>query len=54
MVLVPIGNDGMLAIGSSDPARFYPGMGTIFLDLLADVVSSRLALEIPEKQRKSA
>jgi len=54
MVLVPMGNDGMLAIGSSDPARFYPGMGTLFLDLLADVVTSRLALETPAKQRKSA
>jgi len=53
-VLVPIGNDGMLAIGSSDPARFYPGMGTLFLDLLAQVVTSRLALEEPLKQRKSA
>jgi uncharacterized protein YigA (DUF484 family) len=52
--LVPVGNDGMLAIGSSDGARFYPGMGTLFLDLLAQVVASRLALEVPEKQRKSA
>lgn len=54
MVLVPMGKDGMMAIGSSDPARFYPGMGTLFLDLLADVVTSRLALEAPQKQRKSA
>jgi len=52
--LVPLGKDGMLVIGSSDPARFYPGMGTLFLDLLADVVVSRLALEEPEEQRKSA
>ncbi len=52
--LVPMGDDGILAIGSSDPARFYPGMGTLFLDLLAQVVSSRLALEEPEEQRKSA
>ena len=52
--LVPMGKDGMLAIGSSDPARFYPGMGTLFLDLLAQVVTSRLALEEPHKQRKSA
>lgn len=51
---VPMGDDGMLAIGSSDPARFYPGMGTLFLDLLARVVTSRLALEEPQKQRKSA
>jgi len=54
MVLIPMGEDGMLAVGSSDPARFYPGMGTLFLDLLSDVVTSRLALEVPEKQRKSA
>jgi len=54
MVLVPMGNDGMMAIGSSDPARFYPGMGTLFLDLLGNVVTSRLALETPAKQRKSA
>jgi uncharacterized protein YigA (DUF484 family) len=54
MVLVPMGQHGMLAIGSSDPARFYPGMGTLFLDLLANVVTSRLALETPSKQRKSA
>lgn len=52
--LVPLGTDGMLAIGSSDPARFYPGMGTLFLDLLAQVVTSRLALEVPQKQRISA
>ena len=54
MVWVPMGDEGMLAIGSSDPARFYPGMGTLFLDLLAQVVASRLALEEPQKQRKSA
>ena len=53
-VLVPMGNDGMLAIGSSDPARFYPGMGTLFLDLLAQVVISRLQLEVPQKRRKTA
>ena len=52
--LVPLGDEGLLAIGSSDPARFYPGMGTMFLDLLSQVVTARLALEIPEKQRKSA
>ena len=51
---VPLGEDGILAIGSSDPARFYPGMGTLFLDLLAQVVCARLAIEIPAKQRKSA
>jgi len=55
--LVPLGeagSDGMMAIGSSDPARFYPGMGTLFLDLLADVISTSLADSEPEVQRRSA
>lgn len=55
--LVPLGDkgvDGMMAIGSSDPARFYPGMGTLFLDLLANVVSTRLSAQEPAEQRRSA
>jgi uncharacterized protein YigA (DUF484 family) len=43
-----------MAIGSSDPARFYPGMGTLFLDLLADVISNSLGNAKPEAQRRSA
>ncbi len=55
--LVPLGDkgsEGMMAIGSSDPARFYPGMGTIFLDLLADVISSSLSHSGGEEERRSA
>ena len=55
--LVPIGERGslgMMAIGSSDPARFYPGMGTLFLDLLAEVIATRLERSRPEAQRRSA
>jgi uncharacterized protein YigA (DUF484 family) len=55
--LVPLGEkgaDGMMAIGSSDPARFYPGMGTLFLDLLANVISTRLSAKEPRAQRRSA
>ena len=55
--LVPLGEkgvDGMMAIGSSDPSRFYPGMGTLFLDLLADVISSSLENVDPEARRRSA
>jgi uncharacterized protein YigA (DUF484 family) len=44
----------MMAIGSSDPARFYPGMGTLFLDLLAEVISTRLAHPGRTAQRRSA
>jgi len=55
--LIPLGekgSDGMMAIGSSDPARFYPGMGTLFLDLLANVISITLADDQAEDQRRSA
>jgi uncharacterized protein YigA (DUF484 family) len=55
--LVPLGDkgsEGLMAIGSSDPARFYPGMGTLFLDLLANVISASLANEEPEVQRRTA
>jgi uncharacterized protein YigA (DUF484 family) len=55
--VVPIGEngaEGLMAIGSSDPTRFYPGMGTLFLDLLANVISTRLAAKEPEAQRRSA
>lgn len=55
--LVPLGESGahgMMAIGSSDPARFYPGMGTLFLDLLADVIASSLTSTEVEEQRRSA
>lgn len=52
--LVPLENAGMLAIGSSDQARFYPGMGTLFLDLLARVVVRKLELTKPARKRRSA
>jgi len=55
--LIPLGEkgaDGMMAIGSSDPARFYPGMGTLFLDLLSNVIATTLASDEVEDQRRSA
>ena len=55
--LIPLGEKGaygLMAIGSSDPARFYPGMGTLFLDLLANVISASLASDEAEAQRRSA
>ncbi len=42
-VLIPIGAAGMLAIGSHDPNRFHPGMGTVFLKLIGEAVSTALA-----------
>jgi uncharacterized protein len=55
--LVPLGEqgrDGLMALGSADPDRFFPGMGTLFLGLLADVITARLALSRPTEQRRSA
>ena len=42
MALLRIGNAGMLAIGSTDPNRFHPGIGTVFLKLIAESVAASL------------
>ncbi|MBS0582280.1 MAG: DUF484 family protein [Proteobacteria bacterium] len=34
---------GLLAIGSADANRFHPGMGTLFLELIAETVSAGIA-----------
>ncbi len=41
--LLPLGRHGLLAIGSSDANRFYPGMGTFFLRLMAESLGAALA-----------
>ena len=55
--LIPLGEKGalgMMAIGSSDQNRFFPGMGTLFLDLLTDVISTNLSNAQPREQRRTA
>ena len=42
-VLLPIGQIGMLSVGSHDPNRFHPGMGTVFLKLIGEAVGTALA-----------
>ena len=47
--LLPLGQNagfGILAIGSRDPKRFHPGMGTIFLRQLGEIVSRILVPHI--------
>jgi uncharacterized protein YigA (DUF484 family) len=39
-VLLPIAGVGMLAVGSQDANRFHPGMGTVFLKLIAEAVAT--------------
>lgn len=41
--LVPVPDVGMIAIGSYDANRFYPGMGTMFLEMLSRTVPAVLS-----------
>ncbi|HEX5354353.1 MAG TPA: DUF484 family protein [Rhodanobacteraceae bacterium] len=41
--LLSIGGHGMLAIGSDDPDRFHPGIGTIFLKLIAQALDAAIS-----------
>lgn len=41
--LIPLGDAGILAIGSHDPDRFQPGMGTLFLKMIAACITAALA-----------
>lgn len=41
-VLLPLPGVGMLSVGSSDPNRFFPGMGTLFLRLMAEALGTAL------------
>jgi uncharacterized protein YigA (DUF484 family) len=41
--LLPVAGLGLVAIGSADPNRFYPGMGTLFLRMMAEALATALA-----------
>lgn len=43
-VLLPLKPCGLLAVGSADPNRFHPGMGTLFLGLMAELMATALAV----------
>jgi uncharacterized protein YigA (DUF484 family) len=42
IALIPISGTGLVAIGSQDPHRFYPGMGTLFLRWIGDLYQTAL------------
>jgi uncharacterized protein YigA (DUF484 family) len=46
-VLLPVDGVGMLAVGSPDANRFHPGMGTVFLKLIAEAVAAAVARFAP-------
>ena len=41
--LLPIEGTGLVAVGSHDPNRFYPGMGTLFLRMMGEAFAAALA-----------
>lgn len=41
-VLLPLPGIGMLTVGSADANRFFPGMGTLFLRLMAESLATGL------------
>ncbi len=41
--LLKIGGAGLLAIGSEDPNRFHPGIGTLFLKLIAQALDAAVS-----------
>jgi len=53
VAVVPLGTIGLLAIGSNTAERFHPGMGTLFLELLAETLTTRLS-DANALQRKRA
>lgn len=40
--LLPLPGVGLVAVGSSDPNRFFPGMGTLFLRMMGEALETAL------------
>ncbi|KGM56425.1 hypothetical protein N799_04840 [Lysobacter arseniciresistens ZS79] len=40
--LLPLPGTGVVAVGSSDPNRFFPGMGTLFLRMMGEALETAL------------
>ena len=41
--LLPLPGIGLVAVGSRDPNRFFPGMGTLFLRMMGEALATALA-----------
>ena len=41
--LLPVPRVGLVAVGSGDPNRFFPGMGTLFLRMMGEALGTALA-----------
>jgi uncharacterized protein len=51
--LVPVIDTGLLAIGAGSAERFHPGMGTLFLELLAETIRFRLDTPGTETRKRA-
>ncbi|UNK42930.1 DUF484 family protein [Luteimonas sp. S4-F44] len=40
--LLPVEGIGLIAVGSRDPNRFYPGMGTLFLHMMGEAFAAAM------------
>ena len=40
--LLPVPGLGLVAVGSNDPNRFFPGMGTLFLRMMGESLATAL------------
>ena len=50
-VLIPLQNTqnlGVVALGSTDESRFHPGMGTLFLSYMGELISASIARHIEQ------
>jgi hypothetical protein len=42
-VVLPVAGVGLVAVGSADANRFFPGMGTLFLRMMAEALAAAMA-----------
>ena len=41
--MLPVAGVGLVAVGSADANRFFPGMGTLFLRMMAEALAAAMA-----------
>lgn len=45
--VLPVAGIGLVAVGSVDPNRFFPGMGTLFLRMMAEALATAMGRSSP-------
>ena len=45
--VLPVAGVGLVAVGSVDPNRFFPGMGTLFLRMMAEALATAMGRPSP-------